>query len=113
MSLSLGPSLSLYAQSHGHPNILILLADDLGWNDVGYHGSQIKTPHIDRLADGGVVLAQHYVPPMCSTPRAAKASAERRNGTRSSLRASKRRGFAAPASGEGGGSSSKKLVRPP
>ena len=71
LSLSLGPSLSLYAQSHGHPNILILLADDLGWNDVGYHGSQIKTPHIDRLADGGVVLDQHYVTPMCSTTRAA------------------------------------------
>ena len=36
------------------PNIVILLADDLGWADVGYHGSVIKTPHIDRLAREGV-----------------------------------------------------------
>jgi arylsulfatase A-like enzyme len=52
------------------PNILILIADDLGWNDVGYHGSEIRTPHLDRLARAGVRLERHYVYPTCSPTRA-------------------------------------------
>ena len=51
------------------PNILLVLADDLGWADVGYHGNRIKTPHIDELARTGVVLDQHYVAPVCSPTR--------------------------------------------
>jgi arylsulfatase B len=53
------------------PNIVILLADDAGWNDVGYHGSEIRTPHIDRMAREGVELDQFYVYPTCSPSRAA------------------------------------------
>lgn len=52
------------------PNILFLLADDLGWSDVGYHGEQIRTPNIDRLAAEGVKLEQFYVQPVCSPTRA-------------------------------------------
>ncbi len=52
------------------PNILFLIADDLGWADVGYHGSEIDTPRIDSLARAGVILEQHYVTPMCSSTRA-------------------------------------------
>jgi len=52
------------------PNILFILADDLGWNDVGFHGSEIETPYIDQLARDGVVLDQHYVTPVCSSTRA-------------------------------------------
>jgi|GEM_PF-2443043 len=33
-----------------HPNIPLIVADNMGWADVGYHGSGIKTPRIDRLA---------------------------------------------------------------
>ncbi len=51
------------------PNIVLFLADDLGWKDVGYHGSEIKTPHIDRLAKTGVQLNQFYVQPVCSPTR--------------------------------------------
>jgi arylsulfatase A-like enzyme len=53
------------------PNIVIIVADDLGWGDVGWHGSAIKTPHLDRLVRAGIELDQHYVSPMCSPTRAA------------------------------------------
>ena len=55
----------------GGPNIVIIVADDLGWNDVGYHGSEILTPNLDRLAAMGVKLERHYVFPTCSPTRAA------------------------------------------
>lgn len=52
------------------PNVVFLLADDLGWGDVGFHGSEIPTPHIDRLAKTGTRLEQFYVQPICSPTRA-------------------------------------------
>ncbi len=52
------------------PNIVILLADDLGWADVGYHGGKIATPNIDRLAREGVLLENFHVTPLCSPTRA-------------------------------------------
>ncbi|MBI1918220.1 MAG: sulfatase-like hydrolase/transferase [Planctomycetes bacterium] len=52
------------------PNILVLIADDLGWHDVGYHGSEIRTPHLDKLARAGARLERHYVYPTCSPTRA-------------------------------------------
>jgi arylsulfatase A-like enzyme len=48
-----------------------MLADDLGWNDVGFHGSVIQTPHIDELARTGIELGQFYVQPSCTQTRAA------------------------------------------
>ena len=53
------------------PNIVYLLADDLGWADVGFHGPDIKTPNIDKLAASGARLEQFYVQPLCSPTRAA------------------------------------------
>jgi len=52
------------------PNIVHIVADDLGWNDVGFHGSEIKTPIIDQLASESVVLDRFYVTPICSPTRA-------------------------------------------
>lgn len=61
---------SCAAPAAERPNILFLIADDLGWADVGWHGSEIETPNLDRLAKAGVILDQHYVTPMCSSTRA-------------------------------------------
>lgn len=53
------------------PNILYIVADDLGWKDVGFHGSDIKTPNLDKLATTGARLEQFYAQPMCTPSRAA------------------------------------------
>ena len=54
----------------GKPNIVIILADDMGWADMGYHGAKISTPNIDRLAKDGVRLENFHVCPLCSPTRA-------------------------------------------
>ena len=51
------------------PHILFILADDYGYNDIGYHGSEIKTPELDKLAADGVKLENYYVQPICSPTR--------------------------------------------
>ncbi len=52
------------------PHIVLVVADDMGWKDVGYHGSEFKTPQLDTLAAAGVRLEQFYVQPVCSPTRA-------------------------------------------
>src|SRR6185503_10363770 len=42
------------------PHVVYILADDLGWKDVGFHGSDIRTPNLDRLAQDGARLEQFY-----------------------------------------------------
>ena len=53
------------------PNVLIVLADDMGWNDASFHGGDIPTPSIDRLAAEGVELDRFYTNPKCTPTRAA------------------------------------------
>jgi arylsulfatase A-like enzyme len=53
------------------PNLLLIVADDLGWSDVGWHGGFAKTPHMDRLVREGRELDRHYVQPVCTPTRAA------------------------------------------
>lgn len=57
------------AASARQPNVLLIVADDLGWRDIGYHDSDTRTPNLDRLARAGVRLERHYVYPTCSPTR--------------------------------------------
>ncbi|XP_076467826.1 arylsulfatase B-like [Babylonia areolata] len=56
-------------QSSQQPNIVFILADDYGYHDIGYHGSRIRTPNLDRLAAEGVRLENYYVQPICTPTR--------------------------------------------
>lgn len=67
--LLLGSSFSVLATEK--PNIVFILADDLGRHDCGFMGSKINTPHLDKLAGSGAKLDAHYVQPLCSPTRAA------------------------------------------
>ncbi|XP_046580068.1 arylsulfatase B-like [Haliotis rubra] len=53
------------------PNIVFIVADDLGWNDVGFRNSEMLTPNMDKMAREGVILDRHYVQPLCSPSRSA------------------------------------------
>lgn len=53
------------------PNIVAIILDDAGWKDVGYHGGDIETPTIDRLAEGGIRLMDFYAYSTCTPSRAA------------------------------------------
>jgi arylsulfatase A-like enzyme len=57
-------------QDISRPNMIVIVADDLGWKDVGYHDSEIKTPVLDRIADQGAVFKKFYVHSVCSPSRA-------------------------------------------
>lgn len=46
------------------PNLLLLMADDLGWGDVGFHGSEFPTPNIDRIAKQGAQFSHYYAYPL-------------------------------------------------
>jgi arylsulfatase B len=61
----------LVLEAAAKPNIVLFVSDDMGWNEVGYHGSKIATPHIDRLAKDGMQLDRFYVHPICSPTRTA------------------------------------------
>ena len=65
-------SLALSAQASDRPNVVVIVADDLGWADVGFHGNQIiDTPSLDRIAAEGAQLNRFYTTPICSPTRAA------------------------------------------
>lgn len=59
-----------FAQAAEKPDIVFIIADDLGSYDVSWRGGEIKTPHLDKLAASGAKLEQFYVQPVCSPTRA-------------------------------------------
>ena len=71
VGMILGVFLCVAAQSNSRPNILVILLDDSGYRDLGCFGSEIETPHIDRLAAEGMVFTDcHSAAPNCSPARA-------------------------------------------
>lgn len=64
----LAPWAAIFA-SEVKPNIVFIIADDLGWMDVAFHGGNAPTPHLDKLAREGVEFTQHYVAATCTPTR--------------------------------------------
>ncbi|MEN9635390.1 MAG: Arylsulfatase [Verrucomicrobiota bacterium] len=71
VALLLSPLTELPAASPVvRPNIVFIMADDLGGAEVAFHRGNVPTPNLDRLAAEGVELTQRYVYPVCSPTRA-------------------------------------------
>ena len=61
-----------YSSGSTRPNIILILVDDLGWADPGFHGGDVRlTPNIDRFARQGMQLSQFCMTPVCATSRSA------------------------------------------
>jgi len=56
--------------SQSRPNIVVIMADDLGWSDIGAYGSEVATPNLDRLAESGMRFRQFYNTAKCFPSRA-------------------------------------------
>src|SRR5712671_1952612 len=72
--LLLGPVTGLGAADAGkapRPNIVLIMADDMGFSDLGCYGSEIATPNLDKLAAGGLRFTQFYNTARCCPTRAA------------------------------------------
>jgi arylsulfatase A len=68
----LGLALLLPAQAEERPNVLLIIADDMGWGDIRSHGNdRIDTPNLDRLAAEGARFDRFFVSPVCAPTRAA------------------------------------------
>lgn len=59
------------AKAQERPDIVVIMLDDMGFSDLGCYGGEIRTPHIDRLADGGLRFMQFYNAARCCPTRAA------------------------------------------
>lgn len=71
LTVLLGIALPLHAAEPARrPNIVVILADDLGWSDLGCYGGEIPTPHLDKLAAEGLRFRQFYNNAVCGPTRA-------------------------------------------
>ena len=62
--------MSGFAYGQSRPNVIIVMADDMGWSDIGCYGSEIETPNLDRLAKNGLRFTQFYNTGRCCPTRA-------------------------------------------
>jgi len=58
-------------KAQDYKNVLFIIADDLGWADIGYFDAQVLTPNIDKLARNGIIMNQTYAYPLCTPSRSA------------------------------------------
>lgn len=73
LAVSLATAAALSAPAHATaspPNVVVVVADDVGFSDLGAYGSEIRTPHIDAIASRGVLFSNFHASPMCSPSRA-------------------------------------------
>ncbi|MFT7618316.1 MAG: arylsulfatase A-like enzyme, partial [Planctomycetota bacterium] len=63
------PAAQAVAKPAAQPNILLIVADDLGYSDLGCYGGEIDTPNLDTLAKQGVRFTEFHVNPMCMVTR--------------------------------------------
>jgi len=70
LPFALSVLLAATAIAEDKPNVVVIMADDLGWNAVGYHNPEVKTPNLNRLCKEGIELDNFYVSPMCTPTRA-------------------------------------------
>jgi len=66
----LNHTLSAWAESDSRPNIVLIMADDMGYSDIGCYGGEVRTPNLDRLAAGGLRFSQFYNCALCGPSRA-------------------------------------------
>lgn len=64
-------ALASWVIAQDRPNIIVIVTDDQGWADIGYHNPKVYSPRIDALAARGVKFSQHYVMPQCTPTRVA------------------------------------------
>ena len=70
IAFALAGDLCAHAATTPRPNIIIILADDLGWSDIGCYGGEIQTPNLDALAKSGVSFTQFCHGARCCPTRA-------------------------------------------
>ncbi len=71
LAISLGSALGSSFAAEPRPNIIVIMSDDVGYSDIGCYGSEISTPNLDALAQGGVRFTQFYNTARCCPTRAA------------------------------------------
>lgn len=63
-------NLTLDKKIGNKPNVILILADDMGWSDIGCYGSEVSTPHLDKMAEDGIRFTQMYNTAKCMPSRA-------------------------------------------
>ncbi|XP_068231884.1 arylsulfatase B-like [Palaemon carinicauda] len=71
VSMNYAASMSTKQMAQRKPHIILIVADDLGWNDVSWNNPYVVTPHLHDLAINGLILNNSYVQPTCTPTRAA------------------------------------------
>mgnify|MGYP002042950119 CR=1 FL=1 len=71
LAATLSGAATLTGQGAVPPNVIVIVSDDQGWADIGYHNPKVYSPRLDALAAAGVKFSQHYVMPQCTPTRVA------------------------------------------